>query len=165
MNTRTFALIMGIVFLLVGIAGFIPGLTTHVVPTTGAAPGDPAAAAPPAVEATYGYLLGLFPVNALHNLFHLAWGIYGVMAYRRFVMAKGFARATAVVYAVLVMLGLIPGLNTMFGLIPLYGHDVWLHALIAIAAAYFGYARAADADPALARGTTTTTEGGHGRRV
>ena len=161
MNTRTFALILGIVFLLVGIAGFIPGFTVHEVPTTGAAPG--ATAAPPAVEATYGYLLGLFPVNALHNLFHLAWGIYGVLAYRTFAMAKGYARATAVVYAVLVVLGLIPGLNTLFGLLPLYGHDVWLHALIAIAAAYFGFARAADAEPAAAPGATRTGESG--RRV
>jgi hypothetical protein len=166
MNTRTFALVLGIAFLLVGIAGFIPGLTTHHVPATGAAPGDPTAAAPVAVEASYGYLLGLFPVNALHNLFHVVWGIYGIVAYRSLGGARGFAKATAVVYAVLTVMGLIPGLNTVFGLIPLYGHDVWLHALIAIAAAYFGFARAADAEPALAGGTTTTTvERNPSRRV
>jgi hypothetical protein len=164
MNLRTFALILGIVFLLAGVAGFIPGLTTHDVPTIGTTPGDPTAAPPP-VEATHGYLLGLFPVNPVHNLFHLAWGLYGVLAYSGFAMAKGFARATAVVYAVLMVLGLIPGLNTMFGLIPLYGHDVWLHALVAIAAAYFGFARAADADPALARGTTTTAGSRPGRQA
>ena len=37
------------------------------------------------------------------------------------------------------MMGLIPVLNMTFGLIPLYGHDVWLHAGIAAMAAYFGF--------------------------
>jgi hypothetical protein len=160
MNTRTFALVLGIALLLAGIAGFIPGLVTHAEPTTGLAPGDPGAAPSAAVVDSYVYLLGLFPVNALHNLFHLVWGLYGVIAYRSFGGARGFAKATAVVYGVLTVLGLIPGLNTTFGLIPLFGHDVWLHALIAIPAAYFGFARPADAE------TVATTEAaGPTRRV
>lgn len=141
MNTRTFALVLGIVFLLVGVAGFIPGLVTYDVPAAGTAPGDPGAAPAAEVVHSHGYLLGLFPVNALHNLFHIAWGIFGIVAYRGLTGARGFAKATAIVYAVLTVMGLIPGLNTVFGLLPLYGHDVWLHALIAIAAAYFGFAR------------------------
>ena len=36
-------------------------------------------------------------------------------------------------------MGLIPGLNTVFGLIPLHGHDVWLHLILAAAAGYFGW--------------------------
>ena len=36
-------------------------------------------------------------------------------------------------------MGLIPGLNTTFGLIPIFGNDVWLHALTALIAAYFGW--------------------------
>jgi hypothetical protein len=40
---------------------------------------------------------------------------------------------------VLTVFGLIPGLNTLFGLTPLFGHDVWLHALTAIIAAWFGW--------------------------
>jgi hypothetical protein len=159
MNTRTFALVLGIALLLAGIAGFIPGLVTHAEPTTGLAPGDPGAAPSAAVVDSYAYLLGLFPVNALHNLFHLVWGLYGIIAYRSFGGARGFAKATAVVYGVLTVLGLIPGLNTTFGLIPLFGHDVWLHALIAIPAAYFGFAWAADADGVLAGDTATTTAG------
>jgi hypothetical protein len=35
--------------------------------------------------------------------------------------------------------GLVPGLNTMFGLVPLFGNDIWLHALLAGIAAYFGW--------------------------
>jgi len=140
MNTRTFALVLGVVLLLSGVAGFIPGLVTYGAHQAGAAA--------PAADASYGYLLGLFPTNALHNLFHLAWGLYGVLAYRSGLrVARGFAKASAVVYAVLVVLGLVPGLNTMFGVLPLFGHDVWLHALIVIAAAYFGFARAVEAEP------------------
>lgn len=37
------------------------------------------------------------------------------------------------------MMGLIPGLDTTFGLVPLFGNDVWLHILLAAPAAYFGF--------------------------
>jgi hypothetical protein len=157
MNTRTFALVLGIVLLLVGIAGFIPGLVSHAEPVTGAAPGDPGAAPAEAVVDAYGYLLGLFPVNALHNLVHIAWGLFGIIAYRSLSGARAFAKASAVVYAVLTVFGLIPGLNTLFGLVPMFGHDVWLHALIAIASAYFGFARAAEVETPATAGAGTTT--------
>lgn len=142
MTSRNFALILGIVLLLAGIAGFIPGLVTQAPPDAGVAPGDPGAAPDAVTALSYGYLLGLFPVNVLHNLFHVVWGIYGIAVYRSISGARTFARVTAVVYAILTVLGLIPGLYTMFGLLPLFGHDVWLHAIIAIAAAYFGWAKA-----------------------
>ena len=87
----------------------------------------------------YGYLLGLFPINLLHNLVHLAIGVWGVLAYRSFPAARLYARGLAVIYGVLTVFGLIPGLNTLFGLTPLFGHDVWLHALTAVIAAWFGW--------------------------
>lgn len=138
MGTRYFALVLGILFLVVGIAAFIPGLTTephdHNLAVTG--PG-------------HGYLLGMFHVNVLHNLVHLLFGIWGVIAYRSFDASRLYARVVAISYAVLAVMGLLPGLNTMFGLVPIHGNDVWLHLLIAIPAAYFGWATA----PAT-RGTT-----------
>jgi hypothetical protein len=48
------------------------------------------------------------------------------------------------VYAVLAVAGLIPGINTVLGLIPVHGNDVWLHALLAAVAAYFGFVRHAE---------------------
>jgi hypothetical protein len=45
----------------------------------------------------------------------------------------------AIIYAVLAVSGLIPGLRTTFGLIPLFSHDVWLHVVLAAGAAYFGF--------------------------
>lgn len=129
MKTRYFALVMGIVFLAIGILGFVPGLLTAPV-------GEPQLA----VEAGHGLLFGLFPVNVLHNIFHLIFGVWGVVVWKSFAGSRNYSRTVAIVYAVLVVMGLIPVLNTFFGLIPLHGHIVWLHALIAIVAAYFGYA-------------------------
>lgn len=128
MSVRTFALIFGIVFLLVGIAGFIPGLLAppHTHPDV-------------AVDAGYGYLLGLFPVNVLHNIVHILFGLWGLLAYRSATGARNYARGTAIIYGLLVLMGLIPGLNTVFGLVPLFGNDIWLHALLAAIAAYFGF--------------------------
>jgi hypothetical protein len=144
MKTATFALIFGIAYLVAGLLGLIPAALRP----------PPADAPPTQFTMLYGYLLGLFPVNALHNLVHIVWGLYGIIAYRSFAGARGFARASAVVYAVLTILGLIPGLNTMFGLVPLYGNDIWLHALITIAAAYFGFFAPERVED---RTTTTTT--------
>ena len=151
MPVRYFALIYGIVFLIVGIAGFVPGLVTMADP----------AAADVAADAGFGRLFGLFPVNWLHNLVHIAFGIWGLAAYRTFSSARLYARAVALIYGVLTVMGLIPVLNTGFGLIPLYGHDGWLHALLAIFAADFGWAPAHPVGGPVA----TTTPTPPGRRV
>jgi hypothetical protein len=143
MNTRYFSLVLGIIFLLIGIAGFVPGLLQ-----------TPEPAADVEVTQSFGRLMGLFPVNALHNLVHIIFGIWGIAAYRSYTGARGYSKAVAVIYAVLAVMGLIPRLNTTFGLIPLYGHDIWLHAVIAIAAAYFGFVAS---DREVGHSTTTTT--------
>ena len=127
MDVRYFALVYGIVFLLVGIAGFVPAFVT---------PPEPGAAAG---AAAHGLLFGLFPVNVLHNLVHIGFGIWGLAAWRAFSHARTYARSVAVVYGIFVVMGVIPGLNTVWGLVPLYGHDVWLHALLAVIAAIFGW--------------------------
>ena len=129
MNTRTFALIWGIGFVLAAAGGFIPGLW-HPAP-----PEYP----PLAVEAMYGDSLGLFPVNILHNLVHLAFGIWGIAASRSWGAARTFAKVVAISYTLLVIMGLIPGLDTTFGLIPLFGNDIGLHIFLAAPAYYFGF--------------------------
>ncbi|MBC7905391.1 MAG: DUF4383 domain-containing protein [Rhodospirillaceae bacterium] len=129
MRTRYFALIMGIGFLAVGILGFVPRLLT-------APEGQPSLM----IEAGHGNLFGLFPVNVLLNLVHLIFGIWGVVVWRAFAASRVYSRSVAIIYGVLTIMGLIPGLHTVFGLVPLHGNDIWLHAIIAIAAGYFGYA-------------------------
>ena len=108
-----------------------------------------------AVDSAYGYLLGIFPVNALHNLVHLLVGVLGIVAARALTSARSYSRAVAIVFGVLTLMGLLPALNTTLGFIPLFGADVALHAATTLAAAYFGWlasdARSVRAHPAAAR--------------
>ena len=119
--TQKAAMVFGVVFLLVGLLGLLlPGGT--------------------AMEAGMDEaprLLGLFPVNLLHNIVHLAFGVFGILASRSYPGAKGFHRAGAVIYLVLVVLAFID--PTTFGLVPIGGNDVWLHALLAVGMGYFGF--------------------------
>jgi hypothetical protein len=67
--------------------------------------------------------------------------------------ARGYAKGLAIIYGILAVMGLIPGLNTLFGLVPLHGHDVWLHAVTAIIAAYFGWFAAARTETETGKAT------------
>ncbi len=124
-----FALITGIIFFLVGVMGFIPGFvkeTTADMPglsfTTGA-----------------GYLLGLFPINVLHNIVHLLVGILGIVASVTLGSTRLYSGALAIFYGVLTVMGLFPPTQSTLGLIPIFGNDVWLHGLTAAIATYFGF--------------------------
>lgn len=143
---RYFALVYGIVFLVVGIAGFVPGLVT-----------SPEESPNLAIDMGFGRLFDLFAINVLHNLVHIVFGIWGLAAYRSLSNARIYARSVAVIYAILAVMGLIPVLNTTFGLVPLYGHDVWLHVVLAAVAAYFGWTpvKADETTPTTATGRTT----------
>jgi glycine/D-amino acid oxidase-like deaminating enzyme/nitrite reductase/ring-hydroxylating ferredoxin subunit len=122
------ALVFGVVYVIAGLAGFIPGLVQPPDPTPSLN-----------VNIGYGKLLGLFPVNILHNLVHLLIGAWGVIASRSWSASLQFARSVAIFYGLLAILGLIPATNTTLGLIPIYGHDIWLHAASALVLAYFGF--------------------------
>ena len=126
MTTRTFALVLGVGFIIAGLAGFFP------------TPADP----PASLTQTHGFghALGLLPVNTLHNIVHILFGVMGILASRGSLMsARGYAQFVAVAYGLLTILGLIDATNTTFGLIPIYGNDVILHGVITAAAAYFGF--------------------------
>jgi hypothetical protein len=141
MTTRTFALILGLFFVAIGIAGFIPAFA-H--PEAGAVlAGNVSAAAGSAAPKLLGpgddMLFGLFPVNAVLSGFHLLCGLWGLIASRGRAAALAYARIVAILYALLALAGLLPATQTGFALLPLYAKDVWLHGLIALAAAYFGW--------------------------
>jgi hypothetical protein len=143
--TQYFALAAGIIYLLVGLMGFVPALVTQVPP-------------PPdlAVHSGYGHLMGLFPINILHNIVHLAVGVLGILAFRSHSGSRTFSRGLAIFYGLLAIMGLVPLMNTTFGLIPIFSHDVWLHAATALVAAYFGF---------MAPASVPTTSTAGGRRV
>lgn len=138
MNVRNFALIYGVAFAAVGVAGFIPAFVTPHAHEL-------------AVDQGSGDLFGLFRVNIVHNIVHLAFGAWGLAVYRNTGAAIGYARSVAIIYALLVIIGFIPGLSTLFGLVPLHGNDIWLHALLAAGAAYFGFIQHGDPGPASGR--------------
>jgi hypothetical protein len=143
MTARNFALVFGIVYIAAGVLGFVPALISPPPPDA------------PSVGVTsfHGYLLGLFPINLMHNLVHLAIGVWGVAAARSVTGARGYAKGLTIIYGVLAVMGLIPALNTLFGLAPIHGHDVWLHAATAIIAAYFGWFATARTETATGKAT------------
>lgn len=137
MTSRRFAQFIGVLFLVVGLLGFVPGVLS--TPHPNAVPGLFA-------DGGYGLLFGLFPVNWIHNLVHLGVGIAGLSFSRSVSNARSFARGLTWFYGILAVMGVIPPLSMTFGLIPLHGWDVWLHGGTAAASAYYGYGKRAHAD-------------------
>jgi hypothetical protein len=128
-TVQKIAMVFGVVFLLFAIVGFI-------------SPGGMSMAMEP-----QGMLLGMFPINLLHNVVHLLFGIWGLAAARSWSGAKSYAQIAGVIYIILAVCGyFIPG---GFGLVPLGGSDIWLHALLGVILAAVGFTAKAD--------TVTTT--------
>jgi hypothetical protein len=127
MTIGTLAMIFGIGFLAVGLIGF--------------AAGPPPPDAPPlVVNQGHGLMLGLFPVNILHNVVHLLFGTLGLMAAWGVMLTAGaYFKFVAVMYGLLTVLGMIPATQTTFGLVPIHGNNIWLHAILAAAAAVIGF--------------------------
>ena len=115
------ALIFGIVFLLVGAYGFTATGMSNME-------ADPARAP---------QLLGLFAVNVLHNVVHVLFGIWGLVASRTYGAARSYARIAGALYLVLAVLGLV--VPNGFGFVPLGGNDVWLHLVLGLVLAGVGF--------------------------
>ena len=128
------SLAFGIGFLAATIAGFLVTGMSNMDPDPETAP----------------RALGLFPVNVIHNVVHLVFGVWGVLAARSIDGSRAYCRTTGVIYLVLVAVGLI--FPTGFGLVPLGGTDPWLHLALGLPLAWFGF-RARDTDPTVRVGT------------
>ena len=113
------ALVVGIVFLLVGIAGFVPGITT----------GDLAGAG----HESMGMLLGIFQVSVLHNIVHLLFGVVGLLAANRASGSRMYLVIGGIVYFVLWIYGLFTADHSSgANFVPLNNADNWLHLVLAI---------------------------------
>jgi Domain of unknown function (DUF4383) len=131
-NTQKFALIIGIVYVLIGILGSIPALISQ--PSS-----LPSYVENLGVSSGYGYLLGLFPVNSVLNGIHIATGIIGIIASISLDSSRLFSGQLGIYYTAFSILGLFSFTNIFFGIFPLYGFDVLLHVLTGLSGIYFGF--------------------------
>jgi len=117
---KRIAMLFGAVFIVVGILGFmVPG---------GMQMGDVANAPK---------LLGLFPVNLLHNVVHIAVGVWGLAAGRAYASAVAYCKLLGFVYLALAALGFV--IPAGFGLIPIGGNDIWLHCFLGVVLVAVGF--------------------------
>jgi hypothetical protein len=120
------ATVVGLTFLVAGIGGFIPGLTTNA--------GD---------IALYGHespalLLGLFQVSILHNIIHLVFGAAGLLMAKT--AAKTYLVAGGLIYLVTWLYGVAIGPATKLNFVPLNDADNWLHLALGAGMAAIGLA-------------------------
>ncbi|SEQ32250.1 DUF4383 domain-containing protein [Streptomyces radiopugnans] len=116
----TAAKVVSAVFLLVGILGFIPGITTDY--------GDMEFAG----HESGAMLLGVFMVSILHNLVHLAFGVVGLAMARSAAGAKAFLIGGGVIYLLLWIYGLIIDKDSGANFVPLNTADDWLHFVLGV---------------------------------
>ncbi|MBD2167914.1 DUF4383 domain-containing protein [Calothrix membranacea FACHB-236] len=135
MAERYCALSIGIIYLLLGLAGFIPALVS--IPGTHMSY-IPLDESPNAYAAGFGYIFGLFATNFLHNIVRCGVGLWGISSFTSASSSRIFIRGFAIAYIVLAIMGLLPFAKTSFGFMPLFGNNVLVNALAAIAAIYYG---------------------------
>ena len=126
----------GAIFVLVGIAGFVPGITSHYAHLGMAGPESTAR------------LLGIFQVSVLHNVVHLLFGVAGILFASTPMRAKNYLFYGGIVYGVLFFYGILMPYQGNANFVPLNAADDALH--ITLAAAMM------TASLVLDRGTTWT---------
>jgi hypothetical protein len=111
---------VGAVFLVVGVLGFIPGITTNY-DALGFAGHDSEA-----------LLLGVFQVSVLHNIVHLLFGVAGLLMGRTQTRAKNYLLYGGVIYLLLWIYGLLTGHDSTANFVPLNNADNWLHLALGL---------------------------------
>jgi Domain of unknown function (DUF4383) len=131
-NVQKAAAIVGVVFLLVGVLGFIPGITTNF--------GDLSFAG----HDSDARLFGLFQVSILHNIVHLLFGIAGLALARTASQARTYLVFGGVIYLVLFVYGLIVGQESAANFVPVNTADDFLHLILGIGMIGLGLALTRD---------------------
>ena len=124
---RTAAMAVGAVFLLVGVLGFIPGITSNYSSLSFAG------------HSSGAKLIGLFQVSILHNIVHLLFGIVGVAMARRTDSAINYLIGGGVIYLVLWIYGLLVGAQSTANFVPVNTADDWLHFVLGVGMIALGF--------------------------
>jgi hypothetical protein len=125
---RTVTTVVAVAFLLVGIAGFIPGITTNYDDLTWAG------------HTSDAKLLGVFEVSILHNIVHLLFGVVGLAMARQAATARAFLIGGGLVYLVLWLYGLLTESDSDANFVPLNSADNWLHLVLGAGMVVLGLA-------------------------
>ena len=147
------ALAVGVVFLLVGIAGFIPGVTSNFSDLAFAGHDSEAR------------LLGIFQVSILHNIVHLLFGVLGIAAARRWSSSRGFLIGAGVVYLVLWIYGMVIDKESSANFVPVNDADNWLHLLLGLGMVALGLALGRRGPDHVGHDDTVAGRGGGARGV
>jgi hypothetical protein len=118
------------VFLLVGVLGFIPGITTNYGDMTFAGHDSGAK------------LLGVFQVSVLHNIVHLLFGVAGLALSRQRDTARTYLVGGGLIYLLLWLYGLVVSQNSSANFVPVNTADDWLHFLLGLGMIGLGVALA-----------------------
>ncbi|MDX6327554.1 MAG: hypothetical protein QOK15_3908 [Nocardioidaceae bacterium] len=119
-TVRNAAKLVGAVFLLVGVLGFIPGITQHIYPISFAGHGG------------NDTLLGLFKVSVLHNLVHLLFGVAGLAMAKTTRSATSYLVGGGVIYLVLAIYGAVISNQSAANFVPINTADNWLHLVLGL---------------------------------
>ena len=119
-NLQKAAQAVGAVFLLVGVLGFIPGITTDYSSMEFAG------------HESNAKLLGIFEVSILHNIVHLLFGVAGILMSRTNGQSRNYLLYGGVVYLVLWLYGLLVGHDTPANFVPVNNADNWLHLVLGL---------------------------------
>ena len=119
-RVRRAAAVVGAVFVLVGVLGFVPGITTNYGAMTFAG------------HESGAMLLGIFEVSILHNLVHLLFGIVGLAMARNTAGARAYLIGGGAVYLVLWLYGLLINHDSAANFVPVNNADNWLHLLLGL---------------------------------
>ena len=122
------AIVFGIVFLVIGVAGFIPGLTSEYGSLYFAGPDSTAV------------LLGIFQVSILHNVVHMLLGFAGLWMARTNSSARTYLIGAGILYLLLFLYGLLVPLGSGANFVPFNQADNWLHLFLAAAMIILGFA-------------------------
>ena len=119
---KTAAILFGIVFLVVGVLGFVGAVT------------------PPMADGNGGMLFGIFHVNLGHNIVHIASGVVFLLCGMAGAgPSRTFFKIFGIVYALVAILGFVQGDTNLLGMIANNRADVWLHVALAVVMLFLGF--------------------------